>query len=63
VNGSPVPCFPAAIRGFTFEKGAEKKICNATTWEIRFSETSHPTLIQDLKGASGSNGLLGLELE
>jgi hypothetical protein len=51
-----VPTFPlkilhsSNIGGFAFEKGAMRKNGNTTTWEIRFSETAHPTLIHDLKG-------------
>ena len=51
-----VPTFPLKIlhssnvSRFVFEKGAEKKIGNATALEIRFSEASHPTMIRDLNG-------------
>src|SRR5262249_908169 len=34
---------------FTFEKGLEKKIGEVTTWEIRFYEVVHATMIRDLK--------------
>ena len=51
-----VPTFPLAImnranfRRFDFKKGAEKKLDGTLTWEIRFSETAHPTMIRDLQG-------------
>jgi hypothetical protein len=51
-----VPTFPLTIlhrsnfARFTFEKGPERKIDNVMTWEVRFSEVVHPTLIRDLKG-------------
>ena len=47
----PLTMFHALNFGrFIFEKGPEKKIGNVTTWEIRFDEVLHPTMIRDLKG-------------
>jgi hypothetical protein len=51
-----LPTFPLTMlhasnfRRFTFEKGQEKKIGDVMTWEIRFSEVVHPTMVRDLKG-------------
>jgi hypothetical protein len=49
------PTFPLKIlyssnaSRFVFEKGAGKNIGNVAAWEIRFSETLHPTMIHDLQ--------------
>jgi hypothetical protein len=51
-----VPTFPLTILHrsnfgrFTFEKADETTIGNVMTWEIRFAEVLHPTMIQDLLG-------------
>jgi hypothetical protein len=51
-----VPTFPITIlrpdviRRFSFKKGPEVKIDSVTTWEIRFTEDAHPTLVRGFDG-------------
>lgn len=50
-----VPTFPLTVleranfKRFSFEKGPQKKFDNTVTWEVRFTEVAHPTMIRDLQ--------------
>jgi hypothetical protein len=63
-----VPTFPLDIlrpddvHRFSFDKGPEAKIDDVTTREIRFKETSHPTLVRGLNGEDEeSHGRMWIE--
>jgi hypothetical protein len=63
-----VPTFPLAIlqpgdfHRFSFEKGLEVTVDGVTTREVRFTETSHPTLVRGLNGENEeSHGRLWIE--